>query len=98
MGPKLDSFTLFWAHSCATASSRLCGSDRQILKGVETRSVMPQFDRQHVLSRFFSFFIPLSTATFSTIMELKARAKSNGYRREAHREEDRTLDKGKYNN
>ena len=36
MGPKWAPFlTLLWAASCATASSRSCGSDRQILKDVE---------------------------------------------------------------
>jgi len=46
MGLKWAPFvTLFWAASCATASSRSCGSDRQILKGVETPGApCSQFD------------------------------------------------------
>ena len=35
--------------------------------------------------------------TKSTVEELLARAESNGYKREAHREEDSTQDNGKYN-
>jgi hypothetical protein len=64
----------------------------------------PQFDQQRALSAFFSPFLPLPTATFSTIIakrkataeELEARAESNGYRRGAYREEDNTRDDGKY--
>jgi hypothetical protein len=36
----LSSLRYFWAPSCATASSRPCGSDRQILEGVEASSIM----------------------------------------------------------
>jgi hypothetical protein len=65
-----------------------------------------QFDQQHMLSRFFSLLFSLPTAAFSTIMakrkataeELEAQAKSNGYKRETHREKDSTRDNGKHNN
>jgi hypothetical protein len=58
-----------------------------------------------VLSRFFSLLLPLPTAAFSTIMakrnataeELEAQAKSNGYKRGAHREKDSARDDGTYN-
>jgi hypothetical protein len=58
-----------------------------------------------VLSRFFSLLLPLPTAVFSTIIakreataeELEARAESNGYKREVHREKDSTRDNGKLN-
>jgi hypothetical protein len=48
MGPKMNSLSLryFWAPSCATASSRPCGSDRQVLEGVEARSAMLAVDQQ----------------------------------------------------
>ena len=41
-------FTLFWVPSCATASSRPCGSDRQEFKVLEAPSCL-----QRVFSRFF---------------------------------------------
>ena len=99
MGPKMDSLL------CAILGSlppRPCGSDRQILEGVKARSVMPAVWSS---MRAFPFLLPLPTAAFSTIMakrkataeELEARAESNGYRREAHREEDSARDNGKHN-
>jgi hypothetical protein len=75
------------------------------LKAWKPVSSYPQFDQQRVLSRFFSLFLPLPTAAFSTIMakrkaraeEPEARAESNGYKRGAHREKDSTRDNGKHN-
>jgi hypothetical protein len=104
-GPKWAPFpTLFWAASCATASSRPCGSHRRILKGVETPL---RHAPSLVTTRVFplpSLLLPLPTAA-STIMakrkataeEQLARAGSNGYKRGAHREGDSTRDNGKHN-
>jgi hypothetical protein len=57
--PKWTPFTLFWAPSCATASSRPYGSDRQILKAWQPIPPCPQFDHYTCFpasSPFFSLF------------------------------------------
>jgi hypothetical protein len=103
MGPKMDTLSLryFWA------LSRPCGSDRQILEGVEACSVMSAVCSATrafpLLPPSFSLF-PLPTAAFTimakrkaTTEELGARAETNGYKRGAHREKDSTRDNGKHN-
>jgi hypothetical protein len=87
MGPKMDTLSLryFWA------SSRPCGSDRQILEGVEACSVMSALCSA---TRAFPLLPPsfsllsLPTAAFTimakrkaTTEELGARAETNGYKR-----------------
>jgi len=101
-------FTLFWAPSCATASSRPCGSDRIYLGTWMPVPQCLQFDQQRMLSRFFSLLLPPSPSSngcLLTIMakrkataeELEAQVESNGYKRGAHREKDGTRDNGKHN-
>ena len=90
MGPKMDS--LLYA---------ILGSDRQILKGVEARSVVPvvwsatrAFPLLLPPSPSFPLLLPLSTAAFSTIMakrkatagQLEAQAEFNGHKRGVRRE------------
>ena len=62
-------FTLFWAPFCVTASSRPCGSYRQILKGVETRSAMPVV---WSTTRAFPLLLPLPTAALHHHGETKS--------------------------
>src|SRR4051794_23123734 len=99
-------FTLFWAPSCATASSRSCRSDQQILKAVKTPGALcSQFDHYACFPASFSLLSFLLTAAFTIIMakgkvtaeELLARAEFNRYKRGVHREKDSARDDRKHN-
>ena len=100
----MGSLYVIWAASCATASSRSCGSDRQIPKGVE---IPLRRAPSLITTRTFPplFAPPLSNCllyhhhgeTKSMAEELLARAGSNSYKRGAHQEEDSKQDNRKYN-
>jgi hypothetical protein len=101
----LSSLRYFWLPPAQPLRLAFVDPTDRYLKAWKFVLSCPQFDQQRVLSRFFSLFLPLPTAAFSTIMakrkataeELEARAESNGYRRGAYREEDSTRDNGKHN-
>jgi hypothetical protein len=97
-------FTLFWTPSCATASSRSCGSDRQILKAVETPGApCSQFDTTRAFPLPFAPSPSSNGRLQPSWRNEKSRLRSYslepnpGYKRGAHREKDSARDDRKHN-